>query len=40
MAGGCVRIDEETLDRKHYIVTVMESGESGRLPKEFIEGMT
>lgn len=37
VAGDCVRIDEETLDRQHYIVTIMQSGESGRVPKEFVD---
>ena len=36
IAGDSVRIDEETLDRQHYIVTVIQTGESGRVPKEFV----
>ncbi len=36
IAGDCVRIDEETLDRQHYIVTVIHTGDSGRVPKEFV----
>ncbi len=35
-AGDSLRIDEETLDRQHYIVTVMQTKESGRVPKEFV----
>ncbi|XP_064396567.1 rho GTPase-activating protein 8-like isoform X2 [Halichondria panicea] len=34
--GDSLRIDEETLDRQHYIVTVMQTKESGRVPKEFV----
>ena len=35
-AGDCVKIEQETIDRSCYIVTIMQSGESGSVPKEFV----
>lgn len=34
--GDCVRIEQESLDRESYIVTVMQTGERGRVPKDFV----
>ena len=36
LLGDCVTVTEETLDRYYFIVTNKHTGESGKVPKEFI----